>query len=934
MFRSRSIAFGLKTGIAAVASVLSVAAMLCLSGCGSGSKTTVCNCTSQAIGVSVAASATSVNGGTTVTLTATVANDSSNAGVTWSAPAIGTLSSTTALTTTYTAPVATDLTQSVTLTATSVADKTKSGSVTLTINPLPIGVSVAASSTTVNGSGTVTLTATVSNDSSNAGVTWTTPAIGALSSTTALTTTYTAPAATDSAQSVTVTATSVADKTKSSSVTLTINPLPPAPVAGSVLFSNSCGSVVGPAVTLTINTNPVQTTSTDDHGNFSFAAVPHGTFTITPSLAGTNAIFSPASQSVTVGAGGAIASFNAAVGYAVSGDASYAGTATGPIKLDLQYNCPSGAEGLSFSTTIPNPGPFTMNGAAPGNYTVLAWRDALSNGKPNAIDPTGISAQLTISSADATGVSVDLTDPAPVAFNSTTPAPAVFPIDQGVVVESNELAETYGEVSGFWDFQVGVYPELASSYNFQWSTDSSFGTVLGNKTFPATYGGASIIHGLSNGEVLYFRYQGVQGNTASPWSSASEPVTVGEPAGSVTVTGNVTFANAATGPLYVSFTSLDANQTYFTEIASPVSPQEYSIQLPATGNYSFSAFIDQNNDDKEDDGDIILISFDNVFNLDVAGPSATQEMTLQGGGNSFITWQTENNQFVNINGKTGQNYAISTYAWDGSKKLEGVELTSGPNTIVPQDLPRGFFIPEFSFFSGFNLLQGAMPQVGDTYGFKLSYSDGSSENVSYTMASVPGSFGPNPTPNGVGSSLTPTLSWADPANASSYNYDFSLSSWSIPGNGWGTFSSSIDSVTWGVDPTGGNDLPTFSLSSGGSYEWDVRAVDSDNNASEVEVGYYPGYSHVYLPTANPTTLGAATVGQTYAGTIIANNGNSSDTFTVTGLSDGLSYASSGGTLTISGTPLAAGTINFQVSVVDPSLNVIWGPVTYTISVGN
>jgi hypothetical protein len=186
-----------------------------------------------------------------------------------------------------------------------------------------IGVSVSASSTTVNGNATVTLTATVSNDSSNAGVAWTTPAIGSLSSLTAASTTYTAPAATNSAQSVTLTATSVADKTKSASVTLTINPLKAVAVAGSVIYSNSCGPAVGPATTLSINTTPVQTTTTDSNGNFVFAAVPQGTYTITPSLSGTNALFTPATQNVTVGAGGAVASFKAVVGYAVTGNVSY-----------------------------------------------------------------------------------------------------------------------------------------------------------------------------------------------------------------------------------------------------------------------------------------------------------------------------------------------------------------------------------------------------------------------------------------------------------------------------------------------------------------------------------------------------------------------------------------------------------------------------------
>jgi hypothetical protein len=54
---------------------------------------------------------------------------------------------------------------------------------------------------------------------------------------------------------------------------------------------------------------------------------------------------------------------------------------------------------------------------------------------------------------------------------------------------------------------------------------------------------------------------------------------------------------------------------------------------------------------------------------------------------------------------------------------------------------------------------------------------------------------------------------------------------------------------------------------------------------------------------------------------------------VTGLSDGLSYSINNGTLTISGTPLAAGTITYNVIVFD-STPMYWGPVTYTITVAN
>lgn len=803
--------------------------------------------------------------------------------------------------------------------------------------PTSIGVSVAAFATTVNGAGTVTLTATVSNDSTNAGVTWTAPAIGSLSSLTAASTTYTAPAATNSTQSVTLTATSVADKTKSSSVTITINALKAAQVAGSVVFSNSCGPIVRPSVSLSINTSPVQTTTTDSNGAFSFAAVPQGTYTVTPSLAGSNAVFSPATQSVMVGSGGAVANFKAAVGYAVSGNVSYTGTATGPIEVILEYHCSGGGQGHTLGTEISAPGPFTINGAAPGSYTVLAWGDAAHNRWPNASDPTGSSAAFTVSSADATGVSVALADPSGIAFPATVPYLGVLPIDEGAMLSTGGLNESYSLTPAFWLALTTGQLEVATAYTVQWSSDPTFTANVQSKSFPAAgTAGPWILDGLTNGQQLYFRFQGVLGSTTSLWSPVAGPVMIGELTGPITVTGNVTFANPATGPLYLSFNNSATHQNYYARIANPVSPQAYSIQLPVEGDYSTFAFVDQNNDNiLQDSGD--MVQSGSVYNVAVTGNSATQNIKLVGGGNSYLGGQTQNIQSVNTMAGSGQSFGILGVALSGSKQFANLELVSGPNVVVPQDFSRCAWTPNISYCPGFSLV-GNLPKVGDAYGFKLTYSDGSSETSTYAISGLPGAFGADPTPNGTGSDLTPTFSWTDPPNAGNYQYTFAASgsglSWSIPAQGWADFSSSIDSVTWGVDPTGGSDLPSLSsLTSGNYYSWSVTATDSNNNTSELGVGYYPGYNGSYLPTANPATLGPATVGQNYSGTIAATNGTSPYTFTVTGLSDGLTASTSGGTVTISGTPLAAGTVSFQVYVVD-SMGIWWGPVTYTINVGS
>ena len=131
-----------------------------LAGCGSGHSTT------PPISVSISRSSTSaVDQGQSVSLEATVANDTSSKGVTWSVScptsACGKISAETATSATYTAPGPVTATFSVKLTATSAADASKSASSTLTVvappsvttTSLPDGTGGSAYNAVVQGSG-------------------------------------------------------------------------------------------------------------------------------------------------------------------------------------------------------------------------------------------------------------------------------------------------------------------------------------------------------------------------------------------------------------------------------------------------------------------------------------------------------------------------------------------------------------------------------------------------------------------------------------------------------------------------------------------------------------------------------------------------------------------------------------------------------------
>jgi len=169
---------------------------------------------SPPITVSLAPSQATLDGGQTQQFTATVSN-SSNAAVTWSIPAGGTISATGL----YTAPAIVANQQIVTVTATSQADSTKTGTATVTL--LPISVTVTPAIAGSYSGGTQQFTAIVAN-TGNTAVTWSIPA-GAPGSISA-TGLYTAPATITATQTVIVTATSQADTSKTGTATESLSP--------------------------------------------------------------------------------------------------------------------------------------------------------------------------------------------------------------------------------------------------------------------------------------------------------------------------------------------------------------------------------------------------------------------------------------------------------------------------------------------------------------------------------------------------------------------------------------------------------------------------------------------------------------------------------------------------------------------------------------
>jgi hypothetical protein len=244
------------------AGLISIFALMLLAGCGAGAGS---GNGGNNISVSITNKKTSIQAGTAaLVFTATVQNDSSNSGVTWTlttaglpcSPLCGALSQATSTTVAYTPPgsAPAGLSNQPSLTATSVAKTNKSDSDAFTITAA-LTVTITNKFGSVNtGASPFVLNATVQNDSTNSGVTWTlttngaacsASACGSLTGITTSSVTYSPPPSVSGSQP-TLTATSVHNSSKSDSDSFTIQKAPiRVTIANKITSINANGAAFG-----------------------------------------------------------------------------------------------------------------------------------------------------------------------------------------------------------------------------------------------------------------------------------------------------------------------------------------------------------------------------------------------------------------------------------------------------------------------------------------------------------------------------------------------------------------------------------------------------------------------------------------------------------------------------------------------------------------
>jgi len=638
---------------------------------------------------------------------------------------------------------------------------------------------------------------------------------------------------------------------------------------------NNCGGGTPPTFTVTINTTPQQQTTTDSSGNYSFASVPNGSYTITPSISGASSVFTPATLSATVNnANLSGQDFQAAVGYTISGTVSYSGSSTGQIYVALSNNScgGSGQPGTSIATK----GNYTIRGVQPGSYTISAWMDTVGEGHPDVADPQGTVSE-TVSTSNVSNANVTLADQSPTVPSAGPKLNMVIPANQGLVI-------AYGPLKSSSNDRL----EAVTSYTLQWSTSSSFSSPS-SLTFKANgTGGADVwivnsstagmTGTFTDGTPYYFRAQGVLGSSQTAWSYYGGPGTsctssscaVTATGGQLTsaancntitgstcstITGAVTIPTGVTasGPLYVGFYGGQSG-IFATRIASPTtgsgSPNAFTLYVPNGQGYFFFGILDQHNNGLIDAGDPNNTGGNNsnANIVNVAGNLSGQDITLAGGNSEATVYTQYYDNTCSGCGSANIGYNLELDLIGASKLPVTATLVSGPNLLNPIDMVPCTDCGDGRLQLNESLL-GATPAAGDTYTFNVTYSDATTDTVTAKVTAVLGAaqLATNLSPgNGANATSTPTFSWTYPSSASSYSYSFYLYEnngsgdiWDIPGSGSvgnGFNSSDIPgaSITWGTDPTNASNTPNVGSLSSGTYSWAFQTNDINGNSAQAQ----------------------------------------------------------------------------------------------------
>jgi len=604
--------------------------------------------------------------------------------------------------------------------------------------------------------------------------------------------------------------------------------LGPAAPDAALRISGTVGGAWAEGVVVALSGGGLErTATTGSDGRYSFDGLPGAaSYTLTPSLPGY--LFEPPAADLPLSAVDLTQDFAARSELPagrIGGVVLYAGAATGRIYVTARpTSCAACLEGEASGTSIPSPAAypasFTIRGLAPGTYALWAYMDTEGTGRytdssPHATSPVAV----TIGTGDggSSAAPIQLVDP-------DVPAPAI----------ANVRAQP-GPGCAFvsWGRPRNAFgKEIASGYRVATGTDPAASS--GPQVDVPAGGSPGLFHygaGVTDGSTWYFR---VAARVGAQLGSFSAPVAaqIGAPAGGSAASTSVAFPGiTATGPLLVGFVQLSSSagepaNIRLQRVDAPMSGATHEVAGVPDGPWTPFAILDQNGNGILDVGDVANGQYAPPPVAVPPAPGAVAAQTLSAGSAVVQAlvghyWDGASTRFytLDLSVRPGVKLPVRVLAWAG----KGLRL--------PRDLgdESEFWTPVAA--------GSTAPTPGDVYRLRLTFSDGSEEDVAATVT-IPGAFAQDLSENTAApySRLLPLLQWSAPATPPA-RYRYTLSARSAAGpNLWSPrqpLPASWSSTVYGFD---GGAPP---LTTGSEIFWMVHVEDDDGNQAVLAKSYTP-----------------------------------------------------------------------------------------------
>jgi hypothetical protein len=337
---------------------------------------------------------------------------------------------------------------------------------------------------------------------------------------------------------------------------------------------------------------------------------------------------------------------------------------------------------------------------------------------------------------------------------------------------------------------------------------------------------------LTNGSTYCFAMSAVTGANESAATAVHGPVTVAAATTGHTLSGTATFPTVSgAGALSVIVYDQSSGAVRYQRIASPTSPQAFSITGVPNGTYIFGAFLDANGNGEFDptDPNNLSGSGNQQAHVTVSADMSNLTTTLPG-VNSTASVLTQYADFG-----SGPQYTLQ-FEVDANLKLPvTATLVLGPNLATAIDLGTGQN-QGGQLRTNVNL-PSATPAVNQAYTLQVTYSDGSSDMVNASVTGIVTSLPTALAPNGItASSDSPTFSWTAPATPpSSYTYTIQVTPHNSGQELWRLESMSSSTTSIGYD----SDLSASlnPLTTTVQYDWRLAVFDAFGNTSQAQATF-------------------------------------------------------------------------------------------------